>query len=160
MSTTNTTITKPARTVSKPLSEEAKKARAEKALEAKKALTAFAVISAVHATFFAGAAKRAHKGRYTMDGTTVKSTPEGKVYFLQRARGQGTVGDTLDTIKVMSANKGGRFLNRPWIADGARIAGKMVATPASFSGSGDAVQQTVFALIIANTLDIAAAPAA
>lgn len=153
MNTTNTTTTK---TVRKPLSPEQQAERAAKALEAKKALTAFAVIAAVHATFFGGAAKRAHKGRYTMDGTTVKSTPEGKAYFLKRARSQGIVGETLDTIKIMAANKGGRYLNRPWIENGARIAGKMVATPASFSGAGDTVQQTVFSLIVANTLDITA----
>lgn len=157
--TTTTTTTKPVRTVRKPQTAEQLAERAAKLAEQKKALTAFSVIAGAHATFFAGAAKRAHKGRYTMDGTTVKSTQDGKDYFLKRARSQGMVGETLDTIKVMSANKGGRFLNRPWIADGARISGKMVATPAEFAGSGDAVQQTVFALIIANTLDITAAPA-
>lgn len=158
--TTTTTTTKPVRTVRKPQTAEQLAEKAAKLAEQKKALTAFSVIAGVHATFFSGAAKRAHKGRYTMDGTTVKSTQDGKGYFLKRARSQGTVGETLDTIKIMIANKGGRYLNRPWIENGARINGKMVATPASFSGSGDAVQQTVFALIIANTLDIAAAPAA
>lgn len=154
--TTTTTTTKPARAVRQPPTAEQIAERAQKALEAKRALTAFAVISGIHAAFFGGAAKRAHKGRFTLDGTTVKSTPEGKAYFLQRARAKGHAGEVLDTIKVMTANKGGRFLNRPWIENGARVSGKMVATPATFAGSGDAVQQAAFALIIANTLDITA----
>lgn len=123
---------------------------------AQAAASKHAWISSANAEFFAAAAKRAHKGKFTLEassgGYVVKPTQEGIAFFSKRkANSTRVTGEQMAAIMAAKANTAGKFAERTFAANAAKIAGKPISLP-SFQGAGDSLQQFLFAALVINAL--------
>lgn len=133
-----------------------KAAMAEKRAAAHAALAAHAWIGSANATFVANVAKgKHHRGRFTVSptdsGHKITPSPEGLAFFAARKASAKLTAEQYSAIAAARANKPGRYANRDFVANAGKIRGRYISLPV-FAGSGDPLQQFLFAALIINEI--------